>query len=185
LFEELLARIAAGLSRRNLPYMIIGGQAVLLYGEPRLTKDIDITLGVNIDRLDELLSLAKEISLTPLPEDLPSFVQKTMVLPVLEKSTGIRVDFIFSFTPYETQAIGRAKRITISGQEVCFASPEDLILHKIFAGRPRDYEDVRTLIRKNPGIDLAYIRRWLKEFDAAVREKGFLGSFEKILEDRE
>lgn len=185
MFEELLARIAARLSSRNLPYMIIGGQAVLLYGEPRLTKDIDITLGVNIDRLDELLAIVKEIPLTPLPEDVPSFVQKTMVLPVLEKTTGIRVDFIFSFTPYETQAIGRAKRIMLSGQEVCFASLEDLILHKIFSGRPRDLEDVRTLVLKNPGIDLPYTSRWLKEFDAVVQEKSFLDTFERILKEIE
>jgi hypothetical protein len=184
LLEELLARIALSLSRGNLPYMIIGGQAVLLYGEPRLTKDIDITLGINIDRLDELLAIVKGLSLTPLPENVPSFVKKTMVLPVLEKSTGIRVDFIFSFTPYETQAIGRAKKIILSGQEVCFASPEDLILHKMFAGRPRDLEDVRTLILKNPGIDVSYIRRWLKEFDTAVQGKGFLEAFERILKDR-
>ena len=181
MFEELLARIAAGLSSRKLPYMIIGGQAVLLYGEPRLTKDIDITLGINTDRLDDLLSIVNGLSLVPLPEDVPSFVQKTMVLPVQERSTGIRVDFIFSFTPYETQAIGRAKKVILSGQEVCFTSLEDLILHKIFAGRPRDLEDVRTLILKNPGIDLPYIRRWLKDFDAALPGKGFLDTFEKIL----
>ena len=181
MFEELLARIAAGLSSRNLPYMIIGGQAVLLYGEPRLTKDIDITLGINIDRLDDLLSIVNGLSLAPLPEDVPLFVQKTMVLPVLERSTGIRVDFIFSFTPYETQAIGRARKVILCGQEVCFTSPEDLILHKIFAGRPRDLEDVRILILKIPGIDLPYIRCWLKDFDAAVSGKGFLETFEKIL----
>jgi Nucleotidyltransferase of unknown function (DUF6036) len=184
LFEELLARIASLLSRGNLPYMIIGGQAVLLYGEPRMTKDIDITLGIDVDRLDELLAIVKELSLTPLPEDIPSFVQKTMVLPVLEKSTGIRVDFIFSFTTYESQAIGRAKRIILSGQEVCFAAPEDLILHKMFAGRPRDLEDVSTVILKNPGIDISYIRRWLKEFDTAVQGKGFLEAFERILGER-
>jgi hypothetical protein len=160
--------------------MIIGGQAVLLYGEPRMTKDIDITLGVNFDRLDDLLSIVNELSLETLPEDIPSFVQKTMVLPVLERNTGIRVDFIFSFTPYETQAIGRARKVILSGQEVCFASPEDLILHKIFAGRPRDLEDVRILILKNPGIDVAYIRRWLREFDAAVQGKGFLGFLDTL-----
>ena len=181
MFEELLARIAAGLSGGNLPYMIIGGQAVLLYGEPRLTKDIDITLGINIDRLDDLLSIVNGLSLDPIPENVPSFVQKTMVLPALERNTGIRVDFIFSFTPYEMQAIGRAKRVVLAGQEVCFASPEDLILHKIFAGRPRDLEDVRILILKNPGIDVPYIRRWLREFDAATPEKGFLDTFKKIL----
>ena len=31
--------------------MLIGGQAVLLYGEPRLTRDIDITLGVDVDKI--------------------------------------------------------------------------------------------------------------------------------------
>ena len=164
--------------------MIIGGQAVLLYGEPRLTKDIDITLGVNIDRLDDLLAIVNGLSLTPLPEDVPSFVQKTMVLPVLERNTGIRVDFIFSFTPYETQAIERARRVILAGQEVCFASPEDLILHKIFAGRPRDLEDVRILVLKNPRIEVSYIRRWLREFDAAVQKKGFLDTFENILKKK-
>ncbi len=29
-----------------IPYMVIGEQAVLLYGEPHLTKDIDITVGI-------------------------------------------------------------------------------------------------------------------------------------------
>jgi len=185
LFEELLVRIAAALSSRNLPYMIIGGQAVLLYGEPRLTKDIDITLGVNIDRLPDLLSIVEELSLALLPEDVPTFVQRTLVLPVLERNTGIRVDFIFSFTPYETQAIGRAKRIILSGQEVCFASLEDLILHKIFAGRPRDLEDVKILILKNPVIDVSYIGHWLKEFEASVQEKRFVDTFEKIWKDKE
>jgi hypothetical protein len=142
-------------------------------------------LGIDIDRLDELLLIAEELSLTALPEDVPSFVQKTMVLHVLEKSTGIRVDFIFSFTAYERQAIGRAKRIFLSGQEVCFASLEDLILHKIFSGRPRDLEDVRILVLKNPGIDGPYIRGWLKEFDAAVQKKEFLDTFEKILKGSE
>jgi hypothetical protein len=34
--------------------MVIGGQAVLLYGEPRLTKDIDITLGEGIESLEKI-----------------------------------------------------------------------------------------------------------------------------------
>jgi hypothetical protein len=58
---------------------------------------------------------------------------------------------------------------------------EDLIIHKIFAGRPRDLEDVRTLLLKNPGIDVPYINLWLNEFDAAVEEKRFLETFEGIL----
>lgn len=184
MFEEILARIGACLKRHNLPYMIIGGQAVLLYGEPRLTRDIDITLGVNTDHIKELLEVVQELSLKPIPEDIESFVLQTMVLPALDEATGIRVDFIFSFTPYETEAIKRARKITIIDQDVYFASPEDVIIHKIFAGRPRDLEDVRSIILKNPEINTQYIQDWLKEFDASSdKKKDFLKTFEGILRE--
>ena len=184
MFEELLSKIGVCLNRYNLPYMIIGGQAVLLYGEPRLTRDIDIILGVNIDHLNKLLAVVKELSLKPIPKDkdIDSFVKQTMVLPTIEESTGIRVDFIFAFTPYEINAIKRVKKVIIMGQEVAFASLEDLIIHKIFAGRPRDLEDVKSVIVKNPGIDSKYIRNWLKEFEVSAEEKkAFIITFEEIL----
>ena len=181
MFEEILARIAAGLDRHRIPYMIIGGQAVLLYGEPRLTRDIDITLGVTIDRLAELLAVVKELSLKSLPEDVETFVAQTMVLPAVDETTGIRVDFIFSFLPYEREAIGRARKVMMLDQDICFASPEDVIIHKIFAGRPRDVEDARTILVKNPGIDVSYIRNCLKEFDAASDEKKFVRTFDEIM----
>ena len=58
MFTQLLERIALGLEQRQIPYMIIGGQAVLLYGEPRLTRDIDVTLGVGTERLGDLAAFA-------------------------------------------------------------------------------------------------------------------------------
>ncbi|MDF1536455.1 MAG: hypothetical protein P1S46_08155 [bacterium] len=54
MFQELIASIAASLNVRKIPYMIIGGQAVLLYGEPRLTRDIDVTLGAGVSWLPDL-----------------------------------------------------------------------------------------------------------------------------------
>lgn len=181
MFQETLARIGSTLSRHNIPYMIIGGQAVLLYGEPRLTRDIDITLGVGLEKMSEVRSVVQELSLRPVPEDIDSFVRQTMVLPSIDDKTGIRVDFIFSFTPYETEAIGRARKINILGQDVSFASPEDVIIHKIFAGRPRDIEDVRTIVLKNLELDIEYINKWLEEFDAVSDEKSYLKTFGKIL----
>ncbi len=180
MFEELLRKIGVTLEKHNIPYMVIGGQAVLLYGEPRLTRDIDITLGVDLDRLQDVLSLIKELDLTVLVQDVESFVRQTMVIPSLDKSTGIRVDFILSFTPYEQQAIKRANRINIKDQDVSFAAAEDVIIHKIFAGRPRDMEDVRSIIIKNPALDIEYIKKWLGEFDKSL-DTDFLGRFEEIL----
>ncbi|MBN2373631.1 nucleotidyltransferase [bacterium] len=183
MFEEILSRIGKILKEYGLPYMIIGGQAVLLYGEPRLTRDIDITLGVNLDRLEDILAVVQKLSLQPLPENIEDFVQQTMVLPTLDEITGIRVDFIFSFTPYETGAIKRSNRIAILGEDVSFASAEDVIIHKVFSGRPRDMEDVVSIIRKNQDIDKNYIRDWLIKFDESSGDKRFLKTFELILKD--
>jgi predicted nucleotidyltransferase len=104
-----------------------------------------------------------------------------MVLPAVETSSGIRVDFIFSMTSYEKEAIQRATKIQILGQQVSFASPEDLIIHKIFAGRPRDLEDVRSVLIRNEGLDVRHIRKWLKEFEISSEKKDLLKSFEQIL----
>lgn len=181
MFEKILADIGKALPARSIPYMVIGGQAVLLYGEPRVTRDIDVTLGVDVDCLEDLLRIAEELSLRVLPDEIKTFVDRTMVLPCLDDASGIRVDFIFSFTPYEEQAIRRSNRIGIKGVEVCFASPEDVILHKIFAGRPRDIEDARSILLRNPDLDISYMRDWLDRFDLASEEKGFREIFERLL----
>ena len=45
---------------------------------------------------------------------------------------------------------------------------EDLIVHKMVAGRPRDLEDIESVLLKNPKYDAAFIRARLKEFDEAL-----------------
>ncbi len=75
-------------------------------------------------------------------------MRDTCVLPAHDVDTGIRVDFIFSTTPYERQAIERAVIVELGGEPVPFASVEDLVIHKLFAGRARDLEDVATVIRR-------------------------------------
>jgi len=153
---------------------------VLVYGEPRLTGDIDITLGVDSDKLSEVMQALKSAGLKPIPKNVTTFVRDTMVLPSIHKS-GIRVDLIFSFSQYERQAVRRAKKIKIGGSLVLFASPEDLIIHKIFAGRPIDLQDVRGVLLKNPRIDIDYIKKSLKSFEAEMAaNKNFVNVFEGL-----
>ena len=183
MFKELISRLGTSLSRRKIPYMVIGGQAVLLYGSPRLTKGIDITLGVSVDRLADMEEMCRFEDFKILPENHKVFVQDTHVLPVKDESTGIRIVFISSYTPYEEQAIKRAKSVRIGTGEAQFASVEDVIIHKIFSDRPRDMEDVRNIMVKNPDTDRVYIRKWLQEFDKTVDGSKFTDTFEKILQE--
>lgn len=182
MFKNLLKKLARALVRSRIPYMVIGGQAVLLYGEPRLTKDIDLTLGVRPERLNQVIKLLIPLKVKILVEDPEEFVARTMVLPVLDVASGIRVDFIFSDSPYERQAIRRAVDVRFGTTKISFASIEDVIIHKIFAGRPRDLEDVQSILLKNQKHNTAYIRRWLKKLGEGV-DSNFLSTFEVLLKE--
>jgi len=168
--SQLLAALAQHLDKRGVPYMIIGGQAVLVYGEPRVTRDIDVTVGLTPARFHDILPIVEAVGLTPLVDAPEAFARQNFVVPYDHRPTGLRVDVIFSFTPYEEEALRRARAISVGGQRVRFASPEDVVVHKIFAGRPRDLEDARGILAKTPAIDQGYVRRWLREL-AAVSDR--------------
>lgn len=183
-FERLIAEVARGLSADGIPFMLIGGQAVLLHGEPRLTQDIDVTLGVSPEKIDAVLELLGPAGLTPLPEDPDAFARETFVLPTEETESGIRVDFIFSTTPYEGHAIERAVRVMMAGVPVPFASVEDLLIHKLFAGRPRDLEDAAGVVRrKGHEIDWEYVRRWAAEFAAVPGREGMPDQVDRLMRE--
>ena len=85
MFKSLLVKVASALEGAGIPYMVIGGQAVLLYGEPRLTRDIDITLGVDASEIVKVLNLSKGIGLSATMSDVETFARKTNMLPVYDK----------------------------------------------------------------------------------------------------
>jgi hypothetical protein len=62
--ERALINLADILSVNNIPYMIIGGMANAVWGEPRSTIDIDATIWLseeNTDRIVSMLPLLKNI----------------------------------------------------------------------------------------------------------------------------
>lgn len=182
-FGPLIARVASALRSHDVPFMLIGGQAVLVHGEPRLTLDVDVTLGVPPDDLARVLDACETMGTEPLPEAVEDFVRDTFVLPVGDPETGIRIDLIFSTTPFESQAIERAIQIDVSGTSIPFATAEDLIIHKLFAGRARDIEDVEGVIRrKGEDLDWEYLHRWAVEF-AAIPGREHMPSQLRCLRD--
>ena len=182
MIEKLIKKIAQLLDQQEIPYMIIGGQAVLLYGRPRLTRDIDIALGVDIDKFTSIEDVCKKIKLRILVENPQDFAKDTKVLPTEEPESKVRVDFIFSFTPYEAQAINNAKQVLIDDYPAKFASCEDVIIHKMVAGRAIDEEDVKSILAKNRDtINFVYIGKWLSEFSKIAEHEGTLARFNTLL----
>jgi hypothetical protein len=179
MFEQILERLTIALDAAGIRYMIIGGQAILLYGEPRLTKDVDVTLAMGPESAGVVRDLAIQAGFRPLVDDPEQFVRDTLVLPAVDDESGIRIDFIFSFSPYERQAIARARLVPIGRVEARFAAPEDVVIQKIVAGRPRDIEDISNLLAKQRDLDFAYIERWLGEFSQSLAEP-FLDVFRRL-----
>ncbi len=180
--EELIARIARCLDEKNIPYMITGGQAVLIYGRARMTRDIDFTLGVDCDKYEKIVEVCKSAGIRILPEDPKSFAAETMVLPAEDTSSKMRIDLTFSFTAYERQAIKRAGKIEVAGYNVQFAACEDVIIQKLVAGRAVDIEDVKSILAKQgDAVNIEYIRKWLREFEAMPECAGVIGRFEGLI----
>lgn len=164
--------------------MIIGGQAVLIHGRPRMTEDVDVTLGIDVDDFERLLEVCRPLGLTAIPENPRHFAEEKRVLPTQESHAKVRVDFIFSITPYERQAIQRAKKVPMAGYPVRFASAEDLLIHKVFAGRAIDLEDAKEVLLRHRGqLDRAYIRKWLKMLDTSEDGRDLLTVWKQLCKE--
>ena len=166
--DEAVAEAARKLDGLRIPYMVIGGVAVAIWGEPRLTQDVDFTVQCDPQDTATINALVTEFeSRTRNPEE---FVRQTRVLPV-RTSQGAAADLIFAGLPFELQAIRRAVAIDVAGYPVRVCAAEDLIVMKVISSRPRDREDVRSVIRRQrERLDRAYLDPIVDELAEALAQ---------------
>ena len=182
--EKTLLKIANLFHKNDIPYILIGGYSMALHGCPRLTQDLDITLGMDTDCFDRILQIlsADFKALAPNPKE---FAEKTNVLILEDKETGIRCDLIFSFIDFERQAIVDAEIIEIKNIPVKNVSLENLIVYKMLAGRERDKEDVKILLNTHKkNINIEDISEKIEELSLMMQNNAF-SSWQKILSDLE
>jgi hypothetical protein len=182
--EKVLVRLARTLSDNSLPYMIIGGMANAVWGEPRATLDVDATIWVSDDEIDSTVELLKKI-FRPLVSDPSAFIQDTRVLP-LESEENIRIDLVFGILPYERDAIDRAVAVEVGGFPVRFCAAEDLILHKIISDREMDIADARGVtLRQMERLDLTYLDSLIGELAVSLERPEILSLWEKWKQEAE
>ena len=151
-----LATIAAFFERAQVPYAFIGAHAVNTWVEPRLTADIDVTAAADAAALRRLEGhLTAEGWSTerthgaeqPSGPDFVRFVSgdRSMTLEVQAAKTD-----------YQREVVARA----IDAENgVRVATPEDLIVLKLIANRPKDQADLLALIAL-PNLDWPHVHRW-------------------------
>jgi hypothetical protein len=165
--ETALVELASLLDELGIPYIVIGGLAVALWGEPRSTLDVDLSLWVEPGDIGRIVAALSE-RVRPLPAEPLSFVTRTRVLPVLT-SQGIRADLVLAALPIEREAIDRAKVKYLGGRAVRVASVEDLVFAKLISERAKDREDALRLIHRfGRSLDRTYLEPRLEQMAEAL-----------------
>lgn len=182
ILEAALLEMTALLEELHFDYMLIGGVAVALWGEPRATLDVDLTLWVESDRLESAVEiLAARLAVrTAKPLE---FVRRSRVLPV-RASNGIPVDLLFAAWPLEQLAIGRAVERQVAGAMVRVAGLDDLLLLKLISDRPKDLADAAALLRRHrAAVNVEWLDRELSTLAEAIAEPDKVERFRRMLQD--
>ena len=180
-YRSLLKRIASACDECRVPYMIIGGQAVMLHGEPRQTLDVDVTVQMSHQNREEIELLLNKTGLRAVSPDVYRILEESLVLPVVDADSNIPVELIFSPYGFEEPVIKRAVVRGIDRVPVRFISAEDLIVYKIVAGRGRDLQDVQGILeRKGDKLNLDQIERDLKDIEEATGSSDLLPRWNEL-----
>jgi hypothetical protein len=149
----------------GLPYAIMGGIAVRAYGIPRPTYDVDFTLAVPLDRLAELFDAISRCGYTIPEQYTRGWVDSVGGMPLVKvrlflDGRSVDADIFIAETPFQQEVIRRRVKAETEGVEVSLVSPEDLILFKVVAARPRDLLDIQDVFFTQGQLDEPYLRRW-------------------------
>lgn len=177
------AALEAFLESRGWRFCFIGGLAVQHWGEPRLTRDLDLSLltgfGGEAAYIDTLLN-----TYAPRIEKAREFALERRVL-LLGSEGGVGIDVSLAALPYEETAIGRAVTVEmLAGTRIRLCSPEDLIIMKLFAGRDTDLRDARSvMVRQEPrGLDWRYVEAQLTELATLRDDRDLIAQLRRLRE---
>ncbi len=168
---DALKHVWAALEPLHLPTALMGGLAVAVWKHPRNTRDVDILVDVRDVDLGELVEAMKRAGMRPKRQPAVQLVGDQRIIQLLYQAPGtfldIQIDLLLADSAYQKEALTRARPARLDGgREVAVLSCEDLIIHKLLAGRVIDSADAAALLRANrAGLDLEYLKGWLGRLD--------------------
>lgn len=176
---ELLRSLAAVMAEQDLPWYLFGAQAAIVWGSPRLSADVDITAAIAPAVIDSFIETMRRHDFDPVFAD-SDFLARTRVLPFIHRGTHIPLDVVLAGPGLEEDFLRRAIAVDVQGIRVPVISPEDLIITKVLAGRPKDIEDIRSVTDERRALlDVKRIRQVLRILEQALGQGDLLPAFEK------
>ncbi len=180
-FRATIESLNRLLEKHNYQGVIIGGVAVGFLGKPRFTADVDAVFLLSIREVSKFLELAQAENIEPRVQNIQEFAKKNRVLLLEHSPTKVEIDISLGIMPFEEELVERGSKKSFSDLSVHLPTPEDLIIMKAVAHRPKDLEDIRTIVDNNPNLDHARIEKWVKEFAEILEMPDLWGQIEEIL----
>jgi hypothetical protein len=164
-FSEVIRRLEAN----QFPYMIVGSIAALVYGEPRLTKDMDLVVDIPASELKKMDSLFPLSEFYCPPDEIltDEFVRRGQ-FNLIHHESGLKIDFVFrKNTSHGSTEFARKRKIEIwPGLEAYIASAEDVILKKLDffreGGSQKHLLDIKGILTQTE-IDTVYLEDWIEK----------------------
>lgn len=172
--QRAFLEAARALQRSGIEHALVGALARAVWGRPRASTDVDFAVAcdpTSLARLYDELTAARfertlEIRAATDVNDPPE-------LTVWRSPGGVRVDFLVTHTPFEQEALSRRVPARVGAVDTFVVSPEDLVVYKLLAGRPRDWDDVNDVVstREATGepFDWSYVERWCDAWEIRDR----------------
>ena len=148
--------------------VIIGGSAVSLLGTPRYTVDLDAVFLLSFDDLPRLLTEAAGQGIEPRISDPILFARKSRVILMRHMPSGTDIDLSLGILPFEIEMVERSQVIDVGAMQLRLPTPEDLIILKAVAHRPKDLADIQAIATNHPDLDKDRIRSWVEQFGEAL-----------------
>lgn len=180
-----LADLARWFESANVPGIVVGGVAASLIGRPRLTHDVDALVMVDEAHWHDLLEQGAPFGFRPRFTDALAFAARARVLLMRHEPSGVDVDIMFGALRFEEEAVAHRTFVTVAGVTLPLPTPEDLIVMKAVAHRPRDLTDIEAILDAHSGLDVDHVRRWVREFARAAAMPEIWDDLQRLLKDHE
>ena len=179
---EVLAALGTCFDSLGVRWYLFGAQAAIFHGVARLTADVDVTVLSGLHSTGRLVSVMEANGFGLRVTATDDFVARTRVLPFVHSATRLPVDVVLAGPGIEEQFLDRAEFHVLEGVRVPIATVEDLVTMKILAGRPKDLDDAKGMLRaRSEEIDLDHVRRMLQLLEEALSQSDLIPQLEQLI----
>ena len=135
--------LCASFITHKVEFLVVGGQAVIAHGYPRMTKDLDLWVQPTTDNGEKVIAALTSFGAVPGVEAAAFERPETMLVLGREP---FRVDILTDIPGVKFhEAWQRRTSVVLDGTELPLISRVDLIKNKKTVGRPQDIADVAAL----------------------------------------